>query len=157
MSESLIMRSRRRRITGIIDPHTVMVGSLVTFVTDQDVTQEHERVRSQRDAIDVMVRASSKTGPDMTALVSSWNALLVQVAKYLSDEPSFWNAAAQMNEGQSLELDLESYRKKFQSAGVNMPAAPDLPKSPASQGLGGITNLALIGLAALAVWTFGSR
>jgi len=146
---------RRLRITAVVGAYTVMVGSIVTFVTDTDVVQEHERVRSQRDAIDAMVRASSKTGPDMTALVTSWNALLQQVASYLTQEPSFWAAASQMNTGQSLELDLEAYRKRFAAAGVSMPPAADLPASPASsspaKAFGSLTTLALIGVAAYVV------
>jgi hypothetical protein len=150
---------RRRRITAVVGHNAVTVGSFLTFVTDTDVVREHGRVRSQHDALSAML-ATATLSPAGTALLPAWHELEKQIEAYLAEAPSFWRAASQMNAGQQLELDIESYRSRFAAAGVTVPPKPDLPESPAASApgasLGKVENVLLIG-AALYALTLLSR
>jgi hypothetical protein len=111
-----------------------MVGTLWNPATPQDVRDEQARVRAAFTGLNTALATSPPQGDAATVnlAVSQYNAFSKKVSDYLASDPAilWWNRDAQVSDGQNYEAQIESWRQKFASMSVAVPAAPPAP--PAS-------------------------
>jgi hypothetical protein len=120
-------------------------------VTDTNVIQLQAAISQQWDALQACFDAGQLAGkaPSGGALSSGAAGLNQRVLAFLAMTPSFWNAGAQMDQGEALQRDLNSFTDALTSSGfANVPGKASVA-APAElfgslQGLGVIVLLIMV-------------
>lgn len=120
-------------------------------VTDTNVIQEQHAVMQQWDALQAAFDEGQLAGkaPAGGALANGAAGLNQRVLAYLAMTPSFWDAGAQMDQGENLQRDLNSFTDALTSSGfTNVPGKASVA-TPAElfgslQGIGGLIVLIML-------------
>jgi hypothetical protein len=111
------------------------VGVWWNPASPDDVRAEQERVRAARAGVNTSLKSKPPSGDpaEIDAAVRAWNALDTEVALYLNEEPSafWWSRDEQVTKGKGHEAQIESWRAKFGTLGVAVPAPPAPATAPA--------------------------
>jgi hypothetical protein len=129
--------------------HPDTVGTFWNPATPSDVRDEQARVRTAFTALNTALQTSPPKGDpnEVNLAVTAYNALSKKISDYLATDPAvfWWSRDTQVDDGKNYEAQIESYRQRFATMQVAVPAAPPAPapsSSPSSSDPLGLGNVA---------------
>lgn len=130
-------------------------------VTDTNVIQLQSAIDQQWDGLKGATDAAITSGQlsPTSQLSNQEDAMNSRVLSYLAMTPSYFDAGAQMDQGEALQRDLNAYGASLAKAGVsNVPAPASVPAPMDLFGsLGNIGELILVVLLMAEFGHFGKR